>query len=121
MTSKSLRSEYINSMEYYEFTLDDLKLLLLYGSILGVVLFLIIRLCHRKSKAFTLLPIDKLSLKKAKESPFIGPNQTDITPVLTKLDDSVTTYRFRAPFKQEISLYEPDTRITITVENTMRT
>jgi hypothetical protein len=126
-------------MEHYEITVNDLKSLLLYGIILGVLIATIFHLCLfiidikdgkyngyiksclnlcRKYKADTLLPIDKMSLKKAKESPFIGPYQGTITPILPNLDDSIT-FR-RVPFKQEISVYEPETRITITVENTQR-
>jgi hypothetical protein len=143
MSSKSLRSEYIDSIEHYEFTTDDLKSILVYGIIVGlliVIIFLMylfildvkdgkyttnkhvktcLNLC-RRYKADTLLPIDKISLKKAKESPFIGPYKSTTSPILPNLDDLTTTYRFRTSFNQEISFYEPDTRITITVENTPR-
>ena len=121
----------------------DLKSILLYGIIVGVLITFIfltyifvldvkdgryningyikpcLNLC-RRYKADTLLPVDMIKLKKAKESPFIGPYQATITPILPNLDDSNSTFRFRVPFKQEISFYEPDTRITITVENTSR-
>jgi hypothetical protein len=141
MISKSLRSEYLHSIEHYDFTTVDLKSILLYGIIVGVListifltyLFILdikdgkynghikacLSLCKRY-KADTLLPIDMIKLKKAKESPFIGPYQTTMTPILPNLDDSNTTFRFRGPFKQEISFYEPETRITILVENTPR-
>ncbi len=61
-----------------------------------------------------ILPV--VNPKKAKESPFIGPYHTTITPVLPQLDNSTQVFRFRSPFKQDIS---SETRITIvtTVEN----
>lgn len=143
MPSKSLRSQYTALMNHSEIILDDLQSLLVYGIILIVLIAIIFKAClfildvkdgkyntnkHvktclnlcRRYKADTLLPVDMISLKKAKESPFIGPYKTTTSPILPNLDDSTTIRRFRAPFKQEISFYEPDTRITITVENTPR-
>ncbi len=60
------------------------------------------------------LPV--VNKKKAKESPFIGPYHTTITPNIPKLENSTQVFRFRSPFKQDIS---SETRITIvtTVEN----
>jgi hypothetical protein len=137
MSSRSLRSDYLHSIEHYELTVNDFKSFILYGIIVGVFITIIFltylfildvkdgkyngyfRSCLKRYKTDTLLPINNISLKKAKESPFIGPYKTTLTPILPNLDDSITTFR-RAPFKKEISLYEPETRITITVENTLR-
>ncbi len=71
-----------------------------------------INICKRNKT--DILPV--VNKKKAKESPFIGPYHATITPVLPNLDNSTQVFRFRSPFKQDIS---SETRITIvtTVEN----
>jgi hypothetical protein len=123
MNSKSLR---------YNNTLYELMKSTEYNPIMDLILFLCVLLCFtliismsyivikennncitrfknlfKKSKTDSLLPIRR----KAKESPFIGPSAT--TQIPPKLEDSNITFRFRAPFRQEISFNEPDTYVTI--------
>ncbi len=108
-------------------TLDDDKISKLIFVLLVVLTIIIgyytITIKMKDTKAFMnvckrnktdILPV--VNKKKAKESPFIGPYHTTITPNIPKLENSTQVFRFRSPIKQEIS---SETRITIvtTVEN----